>query len=288
MWQEFCDHEVIMIVGVNAEAMEPNAYHTAEYWDVDDSASAVVCRERFMVASRIDVFQNVEALKEHKVDSALATIVGAKTMIAKQVSDCRPAGITWVILEPRAVVLPVTAASTRTTRITSNGLSWDRANPRSLAGGMVSYLVLKRLVIAFDSEELIEGGEICNTTSDKRSVCFGLSSSHSFSCNHLKARDKMHLAIHENGCSRAWFDYCRSVFTQSVRKASSIVDLYNVSTYQCRILLNKMGSLNQKSEFRKTDNMDKRFFFRRISTLPTTGSCHFSEDFGETITRMKF
>ena len=158
LWQEFCDHEVFMIVGVNAEAMEPNAYHTAEYWDVDDSASAVVCRESFMVASRIDVFQNVEALKEHKVDSALATIVGAKTMIAKQVSDCRPAGITWVRLEPRAAVLPVTAASTRTTRITSNGLSWDRANPRSLAGGMVSYLVLKRLVIAYDSEELIEGG----------------------------------------------------------------------------------------------------------------------------------
>ena len=70
----------------------------------------------------------------------------------------------------------------------------------------------------------------------------------------------MHLATHENGCSRAWFDYCRSVFPQSVRKASSIVDLYNVSTYQCRILLNNMGSLNQKSEFRKTENMDKPFF----------------------------
>ena len=111
-----------------------------------------------MVESRIDVFQNAEVLNEHKVDSALATIVGAKTKIAKQVGDCRPAGITRFRLEPRGAVLPDTAASTRTTRNTSNGLSWDRANPRSLAGGMVSYLVLKRLVIAYDSEELIEGG----------------------------------------------------------------------------------------------------------------------------------
>ena len=111
-----------------------------------------------MVESRIDVFQNAEVLNDHKVDNALATIVGAKTKIAKQDSDCKPAGITWVRLEPRGAVLPVTAASTRTARNTSNGLSWDRANPRSLAGGMVSYFLFKSLVIPYDSEELIEGG----------------------------------------------------------------------------------------------------------------------------------
>ena len=85
-----------MTVGVNAEAMEPNAYHTAEYWDVDDSASAVVRRDSFMVASRIDVCQNVKVLNEHQVDSEEATIVDTKTKIANQVSACRAAGITWV------------------------------------------------------------------------------------------------------------------------------------------------------------------------------------------------
>ena len=69
--------------------------------------------------------------------------------------------------------------------------------------------------------------------------------------------DKMLRATHENAHSRAWFDYCRGVFPQSVRKAGSDVDLYNVSTHQCSILLNNMGSFNRKSEFRKTENMDK-------------------------------
>ena len=53
---------------------------------------------------------------------------------------------------------------------------------------------------------------------------------------------KMHRATHEDAYARAWFDYCRSVFPQSVRKAGSDVDLYNVSTYQCSILFNNMGS----------------------------------------------
>ena len=37
-----------------------------------------------------------------------------------------------------------------------NELSWDRAKPRSLAGGMETYLMFKRLVIADDSQEWIE------------------------------------------------------------------------------------------------------------------------------------
>ena len=60
-----------------------------------------------------------------------------------------------------------------------------------------------------------------------------------------------------NSDTRAWFHYCRSVFPKSVRKASPDVDLYNVSTYQCSILFNNLGSFNRKSEFRKVENMYK-------------------------------
>ena len=67
----------------------------------------------------------------------------------------------------------------------------------------------------------------------------------------------MHRATHEDAYTRAWFDYCRSVFPQSVRKAGPNVDLLNVSTYQCSIVFNNMGSFNRKSEFRKAENMDK-------------------------------
>ena len=68
---------------------------------------------------------------------------------------------------------------------------------------------------------------------------------------------KMHCATYEDANTRAWFDYCRNVFPQSVRKTGPNVDLYNVSTYQCSILFNNMGSFNRKSEFRKAENMDK-------------------------------
>ena len=70
--------------------------------------------------------------------------------------------------------------------------------------------------------------------------------------------EEMHRGTHEDAYTRAWFDYCRSVFPQSVRKASPNVDLLNVSTYQCSIVFNNMGSCNRKSEFRKAENMDKR------------------------------
>ena len=42
-----------------------------------------------------------------------------------------------------------------------------------------------------------------------------------------------------------------------MRKAGPDVDFYNVSTYQCSILLNNMCSFKRKSEFRKAENMDK-------------------------------
>ena len=54
----------------------------------------------------------------------------------------------------------------------------------------------------------------------------------------------------------AWFDYCRSIFPQSVRKASPDVDFNNVSTYQCSILFNNLRSFERKSECRKPENTD--------------------------------
>ena len=74
-----------------------------------------------------------------------------------------------------------------------------------------------------------------------------------FQCNSAK----MHRANYEDAYTRAWFDFCRSVFPQSVRKASPNVDLHNVSTYHCSILLNNMGSFSGKSGFRKAENMYK-------------------------------
>ena len=58
--------------------------------------------------------------------------------------------------------------------------------------------------------------------------------------------EKMHCATSENANTRAWFDYCRSVFPQSVRKVGPDVDLYNVSTYQCSIFFNNIGFLQQE------------------------------------------
>ena len=76
--------------------MEPNAHHKVERWDDDHS---------FTMEWRMDVFQDVKALKEHNVDIKSATITESATKIVKQVSNWRPAGITWVRLEPRAAVL---------------------------------------------------------------------------------------------------------------------------------------------------------------------------------------
>ena len=67
----------------------------------------------------------------------------------------------------------------------------------------------------------------------------------------------MHRATHEDAYTRAWFDFCRSVFPQSVRKAGPNVDLHKVSTYQCSIIFNHMGSFDRKSELRKAENMNK-------------------------------
>ena len=66
-----------------------------------------------------------------------------------------------------------------------------------------------------------------------------------FPCN----LEMMHCPTCADACTRAWFDYCRSVFPQSMRKAGPNVDLYNVSTHQCSILFNNMGSLTGRVNF---------------------------------------
>ena len=69
--------------------------------------------------------------------------------------------------------------------------------------------------------------------------------------------EKMHRATSEDAYTKTWSDKCRRVFPQSVKNACPIVDLRNVSTYQCSILFNNMGSFNRKSEFRKAENIDE-------------------------------
>ena len=69
--------------------------------------------------------------------------------------------------------------------------------------------------------------------------------------------EKMHRATSKDAHTKARFDCCRSVFPQSARKASPDVNLFHVSTYQCSILFNNMGSFSKKSEFRKAENIDK-------------------------------
>ena len=69
--------------------------------------------------------------------------------------------------------------------------------------------------------------------------------------------DKMHRATSDDAFTQAWFDYCRTVFPQSVRKTGTNVDIYSVSMCQCSILVNNMGSFNWKSVFRKAENLNK-------------------------------
>ena len=73
----------------------------------------------------------------------------------------------------------------------------------------------------------------------------------------LQNSEKMHRATYEDAYTRAWFNYCRNVFPQSVRKTGTNTDIDKVSTYQCGILLNNLDSFNWKSEFRKAENMSK-------------------------------
>ena len=101
-----------MSAGLDAEAMEPNAYHKVKDLDNDDDASWYGHRSSSKVELRMDV--------------KVSTIIGTEAKILKQVSSWKPACITWVRVELRAAALtPNTATNT------SDELSWDRAKARS-------------------------------------------------------------------------------------------------------------------------------------------------------------
>ena len=76
MWQEFLRNEVLMKAGWDAVAEEPNVCHKAGSLGDDDDACVCVHGDDFMVESRIDVFQDVKAMSEHKVDINEISIIG--------------------------------------------------------------------------------------------------------------------------------------------------------------------------------------------------------------------
>ena len=138
-----------MSAGWNAEAVEPNAYHKTE--DLNDDDASLFGTGPVSWWSWIDGLRDVKAMREHKVDIKVSTIIESEAKIVKQVSSGRPAGMTRVRVEPRAAALtPNTAANT------SDETSWDRAEARSWAGGIANSLMPNRLDIAYDIEEVFE------------------------------------------------------------------------------------------------------------------------------------
>ena len=75
--------------------------------------------------------------------------------------------------------------------------------------------------------------------------------------NFYSNSERMHRAISDDDFAQAWFDESRSSLPQFERKTGTNVELFNVPTYQCSILFNNMGSFNQKSEFRRPENLNK-------------------------------
>ena len=64
--------------------------------------------------------------------------------------------------------------------------------------------------------------------------------------------DKIHYATSEDAYARY---YSQSIFPQSVKKTGGNVEQFHMSTYQCSILFNNMGSFSRKSDLRKSQNM---------------------------------
>ena len=65
----------------------------------DDDAKASAHGDDFMVESRLDVFQDVQAMLEHKVDIKVLAIIGpgqgTEAKIVKRVWSWSAAGFTW-------------------------------------------------------------------------------------------------------------------------------------------------------------------------------------------------
>ena len=99
LWQEFLGNEVFMKAGWDAVAVEPNVYHKAGSLGDDDDASVCVHGDDFMVETRIDVFQDLKAMLEHKLDINVISIIGlgqgTEAKIVKGVLSWSLAGSTW-------------------------------------------------------------------------------------------------------------------------------------------------------------------------------------------------
>ena len=78
--------------------------------------------------------------------------------------------------------------------------------------------------------------------------------------NFRQSLEKMPSATLEDAYTKAWFDYCRSVCPQTVRKTDPEVYFYDVSTYPCSTLFNNMGSSTEGKNFGKRRILINRFF----------------------------
>ena len=143
-----------MKAGWDAVAVESNVIHKVEILNDCDGASVSVHGDDFMVESSIDVFQDVKAMLEHKVDIKVLAIIGLKRMLSWS-----PAGFTWKanpkhaldlitwagLEQPKAVApTPGTAATTMTMRNALEEFSLGRAKAVSSAGGAATCLALDR------------------------------------------------------------------------------------------------------------------------------------------------
>ena len=156
-----------MKAGWNAVTVEPNVYHRGGSLTDDDDASVCVHGDDFMVESRIDVFQGVKAMLEHKVDIQVLAIIrpgqGTEAKIVKKILSWSPAVftwkanpkyaldvITWAGVEQSKVAAPTpgTAATTKTMINALEEFSWDRAEAVSSTGGTATYLAHDRPNIA--------------------------------------------------------------------------------------------------------------------------------------------
>ena len=66
LWQEYFHNEVCMSAGWNAEAVEMRTTKPSEDLNDNDDASMYGHSDRFMVELKVDVFQDVKAMKKHK------------------------------------------------------------------------------------------------------------------------------------------------------------------------------------------------------------------------------
>ena len=98
LWQAFLRNEDFMKAGWDAVAKEPKMYHKAGSMGDDDDACVCVHEDDFRVESRIDVFQDVKAMLEHKVEINVSSIIGpgqdTEAQIVKRVLSWSLTGFT--------------------------------------------------------------------------------------------------------------------------------------------------------------------------------------------------